>query len=58
VGWARPAQLTGPDSAQKGWADLGPTKSLIFVWARLGPDSKAGPGSVWPTKHQGWARTS
>ena len=35
MGWARPAQLTGPDSAQKGWADLGPTKFLIFVWARI-----------------------
>jgi len=82
VGWARPAQLTGLDSTQKkGWADLspsgiwanlGPTKSSISVWARPGPDSRAGPESVWPTNtsemgqnqpgpvkgtHQCWART-
>ena len=47
--WAGLAQLTGSDSAQKGWASLGPTNSPIFVWARPGPDSKAGPESVWPT---------
>jgi len=63
LGWTQP---------QKGWADLGPTKnSLIFFWARLGPDSKARPESVWPTNtselgqnqpgpvkgtHQCWAR--
>jgi len=81
VGWARPAQLTGLDSAQKGvgryrpsgiWANLGPTKSYISVWARPGPNSRAGPESVWPTNtsemgqnpsgpekgtHQCWART-
>jgi len=82
VGWAGPAQLTRLDSAQKkGWADigpsgiwanLGPTKSYISVWARPGPNSRAGPESVWPTNtlemgqnpygpekgtHQCWART-
>ena len=48
MGWAGPAQITGPDSAPKGLADLGPTKSPIFFWARPGPDSKDGPESVWP----------
>ena len=35
--WARPAQFarTGPDSAQKGWADLGLIVISVFlVWAR------------------------
>jgi hypothetical protein len=58
VGRAGPTQLTGPDSAQKGlgrsrpsrdWADLGPTKSSIFIWAGPGPDSRDGPESVRPT---------
>ena len=53
MGRAGPAQLTGPDSAQKGlgrdWADLGPPKSPIFVWAGPGPDSRDEPESVWPT---------
>jgi len=55
MGWAGPAQPTGPDSAPKvlgwsrpkmDWADLGPTKSDILFWARPGPE------------RQGWARTS
>jgi len=62
VGWAGPAQLTGLDSAlKKGWADLGPIKSPIFVWAIPGPDSRDGPESVWPReekKRQCWARIS
>ena len=33
MGWAGPAQPTGPDSAQNCWADLGPKK--IFS---SGPD--------------------
>ena len=40
-----PAQLTGLDSAQKGWADLGPT----VLSASLGL------GRMWP-RHEGWAR--
>jgi len=54
------------------WANLSPTKSSISVWARPGPDSRAGPESVWPTNtsemgqnqpgpvkgtYQCWART-
>jgi len=58
VGRAGPTQLTGPDSAQKVWADLGPTKSSIFHlgrtwprqqgWAREGKTNNAGPESAWP----------
>jgi len=33
MGWAGPAQPTGPDSAQKCWADFGPKMD----WADLGP---------------------
>jgi len=33
------------------WADLGPTKSPIFVWVGPGQNSRDGPESVWPTKH-------
>jgi len=46
VGRDGPTQLTGSDSAQKVWADLGPTKSSIFHL-----------GQTWPWQ-QGWARTS
>jgi len=80
LGWAGPTNWAGL-SPKKGWADLGPsgiwanlgpTKSSISVWARPGPDSRAGPESVWPTNtlemgqnqpgpvkgtHQCWART-
>ena len=58
MGRAGPTQLTRPESAQKGlgrsrpsrdWADLGPTKSPIFVWVGPSPDSRDGPESVWPT---------
>jgi len=72
VGWA------GPNN----WAGLSPKRvgpisaqqfSFLLVWARPGPESKAGPESVWPTKtsglgqnqpgptketHQCWASTS
>ena len=48
LGWADPTNWAGL-SPKKGWADLGPTKSSISVWARPGPDSRAGPESVWPT---------
>jgi len=44
--WAGPAQLTRPDSAQKGRADLGP----IVLSASLGL------GRTRPT-HKGWVRT-
>jgi len=44
MGWAGPAQPTGPDSAQKCWADFGPKMD----WADLGPTEKlispSGPG--------------
>jgi hypothetical protein len=55
--WAGPTNWAGL-SPKMGWADigpsgiwanLGPTKSYISVWARPGPDSRAGPKSVWPT---------
>ena len=42
MGWAGPAQPTGPDSAQNCWADLGPKK--IFS---SGPD---------PTQNTGLGR--
>jgi len=54
MGWAGPAQPTGPDSAPKllgrfrpkmDWADLGP-KNNIFFWARPGPEYRAGPDSA------------
>jgi len=57
MGWAGPAQPTGPDSAQKWWADFGPKcigpisakkKTNILFWARPGPEDRAGPGSAWP----------
>ena len=47
MGWAGPAQPTGPDSAQKCWADFGP-KNNILIWARPGPEGRSGPGSAWP----------
>jgi len=49
VGWAGPAQLTGPDSTPKGLGRSRPNKSLFLVWARSGPDIRDGPKSVWPT---------
>ena len=61
MGWAGPAQLTGPDSAQKrlgqsqpsrDWADIGPTKSPIFVWAGPSPESRDGPEPVWPREEK------
>ena len=56
MGWAGPAQPTGPDSAQNCWADFGPKwigpisaqKTDILLWARPGPEDRAGPGSAWP----------
>jgi hypothetical protein len=62
MGWAGPAQPTGPDSAPKvlgrsqpkmDWADLGPTKSDILFWARPGPEGRAGPGPTWPSNNTG-----
>ena len=50
MGWAGPAQPTGPDSAQKCWADLGlkwvgPISAQILL-------SSSGPGPAWPNnKH-------
>jgi len=61
LGWAGPAQPTGPDSAQKvlgrfrpkmDWADLGPKKKLASP-SGLGPKGKAGPGSTWPSNKTG-----
>jgi len=54
MGWAGPAQPTGPNSAQICWADFGPKwigpisaqKKIIF-WARPGPEDRAGPGPAW-----------
>ena len=44
--WVGPTHLTGPNSAQKGWADLGTTFfSTSFYLGRTRP------------RHQGWART-
>jgi len=45
MGWAGPAQPTGPNSAQNCWADLGPKKNIIF-WARPGPEYRARPDSA------------
>jgi len=54
MGWAGPAQPTGPDSAPKvlgrfrtkmDWADLGPKNNILF-WARPGPEYRAGPDSA------------
>ena len=62
MGWAGPAQPTGPDSAPKvlgrsrpkmDWADLGPTKSDMLFWARPGPEGRAGPGPAWPSNKTG-----
>jgi len=62
MGWAGPAQPTGPDSAPKvlgrsqpkmDWADLGPTKSDILFWARPGPEGRAGPGPTWSSNNTG-----
>jgi len=66
MGWAGPAQPTGPDSAQKvvgrfqpkmDWADFGPN-TIIFFWARRGPEDRAGPGFAWPINKISWARTN
>jgi hypothetical protein len=60
LGWADPTNWAGL-SPKKGWADLGPsgiwanlgpTKSSIFIWARPGPDSRAGPSQSGPQTHQ------
>jgi hypothetical protein len=49
--WARPAQFAGPDSAQKGWADLDLIViSVFFVWVGPGPDIMVGPELAWPKK--------
>ena len=52
MGWAGPAQPTGPDSAQNCWADFGPK------W--IGPISAQKKysllGQTRP-RRQGWART-
>jgi len=46
--WAR------PDSAQKGWADLGPTiLSASLVWACPSPDIRARPELSRPRKGRG-----
>ena len=61
MGWAGPAQPTGPDSAQKmlgrfwpkmDWADLSPKTNIPF-WARPGLEGRAGPGSAWPRNQNG-----
>ena len=57
MGWAGPAQPTGPDSAQNCWADLGPKmdwadfgpNTIILFWARPGLEDWAGPGPAWPS---------
>ena len=43
--YGRTAQKT-----KKRWADLGPTKNDSLVWARPGPDHRAGPDPFWPTQ--------
>ena len=53
MGWAGPAQPTGPDSAQKCWADFGP-KNNILIWARPGPEGRSGPD---PAQKAGLGRT-
>ena len=62
MGWAGPAQPTGPDSAQNCWADFGPKwvgpisaqkKLNIIFGARPGPEERAGPGSAWPKPKRG-----
>ena len=62
MGWAGPAHPTGPDSAQNCWADFGPKwvgpisaqkKLNIILWARPGPEDRAGPGSAWPKPKRG-----
>jgi len=62
MGWAGPAQPTGPDSAQNCWADFGPRwvgpisaqkKLNIIFWARPGPEDRTGPGSAWPKPKRG-----
>ena len=63
MGWAGPAQPTGPDSAlnvlgqfrpKMDWADLGPKKKLL---SSSGPDpaQKTGLGRTRP-RRQDWAR--
>ena len=48
MGWAGPAQPTGPDSAQNCWADFGPkwigpiSAQKRLFWARPGPEDRAG----------------
>jgi len=63
VGWAGPnsaPKRLGRSRPKRYWADLGPTKTPILFWAGSSPDSRAGPGSVWPTKGNPhcWARTN
>jgi len=54
MGWAGPAQPTGPDSAQNGLGRSRPKKKLnILFWARPGPEDRAGPGSAWPKPKRG-----
>jgi hypothetical protein len=56
MGWAGPAQPTGPDSAQNCWADFGPKLLGRFRpkmdWADLGPKEKysLGPNELWDLK--------
>ena len=56
MGWAGPAQPTGPDSApnvlgrfrpKMDWADIGPKTSIPF-WAR--PSNKTGGGELFPPR--------
>ena len=44
MGWAGPAQPTGPDSAQNCWADLGPKQKAHYLLGQTRP------------RRQGWAR--
>ena len=53
MGWAGPAQPTGPDSAQKVLGRFRPKNGLgpqtgILLWARPGPEGRTGPGPAWP----------
>ena len=52
LGWADPTNWAGL-SPKKGWADLGPTKSSISVWARVSLAHKHirnGPEPAWPSE--------
>jgi len=59
--WARPAQFAGPDSAQKGWADLGLIVISVFlVWARTSLAQKRNKtgGELFSPSHPPACRTN